>query len=106
MNLLLDECVPLRFCELIISHVVDHVATIGWSGTKNGVLLRRAAERYDVLVSVDYTLPAQSESEQLPIPVVLLHGRSNKLKHIAHLGPELISLLEFDLEKKVYRLGL
>ena len=106
MKILLDECVPTRFAALISSHEVDHVTNIGWSGTKNGVLLRRTAENYDVLVSVDYTLPSQLKSEVLPIPVILLHGESNKFKHIKQLAPELLELLGTKLECKAYRLGL
>ncbi len=40
MRLLLDECVPKRLKREILLHDVRTVAELGWSGLKNGALLR------------------------------------------------------------------
>lgn len=105
MKVLLDECVPIRLAQLLEGHEVTHVTLVGWSGIKNGELVSRASVIYDVLISVDYGLPSQIVSEPLAVPVIVLHGASNKLKHIKRLVPELLAILGGSLENKVYHLG-
>lgn len=54
MRILLDENLDWRLRRHLPGHEVDSVTYIGWSGIKNGVLLRRAAEAgYDVLLTMD-----------------------------------------------------
>lgn len=53
MGLLLDECVPKRLGRLLAPHDVQTVQQAGWSGIKNGALLARAAESFDVFVAAD-----------------------------------------------------
>lgn len=53
MRVLLDECVPRPLREELPGHDVKTVAESGWSGAKNGELLRLAAQRFDVLLTVD-----------------------------------------------------
>jgi hypothetical protein len=42
MQLLLDENFPSDFADLIVEHQVRTVHSYGWSGIRNGELLRRA----------------------------------------------------------------
>ena len=48
MRLLLDESVPVRLRRYLPSHSVRTVVEMGWSGIKNGDLLRLAAASFDV----------------------------------------------------------
>jgi hypothetical protein len=41
--LLLDECLDRRLARDIVGHDVSTVQQMGWAGTQNGELLRRAA---------------------------------------------------------------
>lgn len=46
MRILLDENFPIDFVKLLVGHEVTtlHVHSLGWSGIKNGELLRHASE--------------------------------------------------------------
>ncbi|MEX1114986.1 MAG: hypothetical protein WEB53_07035 [Akkermansiaceae bacterium] len=44
MRILLDENLDWRLRRFLPGHEVDSVAYIGWSGIKNGLLLRQAAD--------------------------------------------------------------
>ena len=56
MKILLDESVPrllkLRLPQLDISTVQE----MGWAGLRNGELLRRAEEHFDVFITADQNL--------------------------------------------------
>ena len=55
MRILLDECVPKRLAQAFGSdHSVATVTGLGWAGTKNGELLRLAADNgFDAFITVD-----------------------------------------------------
>ena len=60
MRILLDECLPRRLRRGLPGHEVRTVQELGWAGTKNGALLRRAmAEGFEVFVTVDRNLEYQ-----------------------------------------------
>ncbi len=49
MRILLDECVPRKLKPHLANHICRTASEAGFSGKKNGVLLRLAeAEAYDV----------------------------------------------------------
>ena len=56
MRLLLDENFPADFAKLLGDHEVTTVHSLGWSGIKNGELLRRAHTVCDVFVTLDRNL--------------------------------------------------
>lgn len=59
---------------------MDSVAYIGWSGIKNGVLLRQAADAgYDVLLTMDGNLPYQQDLTVHGIAVIALRASTNRL---------------------------
>ena len=53
MRLLLDEHLPVGLSAEFHGHGVDTVSGRGWTGIKNGELLRRMTGQYDVLVTMD-----------------------------------------------------
>jgi predicted nuclease of predicted toxin-antitoxin system len=62
MRILLDENMDWRLRRLLPGHEVDSVAYIGWSGMKNGALLRKAADAgYEVLITMDGNFPYQQD---------------------------------------------
>jgi hypothetical protein len=52
VRVLLDENIPVDLARRLDPHQVDTVAGLGWQGTKNGELLRRATGSYDALVTM------------------------------------------------------
>jgi hypothetical protein len=56
MRILLDESLPSELKAELQGHDVHLVRDAGWSGLKNGELLRLSAGRYDAFVTADQNL--------------------------------------------------
>ena len=93
MRLLLDESVPRRLRQFLPNHQVRTVVEMGWSGIKNGELLRLSASDFDVFITVDKNLQYQQNLSALPIAVVVLHAQSNELHILMPLVPDLEAIL-------------
>jgi hypothetical protein len=93
VNVLLDECVPARLGRLLAGHSVPTAQQRGWTGTKNGDLLRLAEKEYDVFVAVDRKISVQQDLTTFNIAVVLIRSRSNRLEDIRPLVPELLEAI-------------
>ena len=50
MRILLDECVPWPMHKLLSGHSCSTVQDKGWGGIKNGDLLQRAEDEFDLFV--------------------------------------------------------
>jgi len=95
VRLLLDENLDWRLSRDLIGHETDSVPLLGWSGTKNGVLLRRAAESgYDVLITIDGGIFHEQNIESLPLAVLALRARTNRLADTRPLMPKVLRLLD------------
>ena len=90
MRLLLDESIPRRLAKHLTGVEVDTVHDRGWSGVKNGDLLRTAESQYDVFVTVDQNLQYQQNLRGFKIGVVVLVARTNRLEDLLPLVPELL----------------
>lgn len=93
MRLLLDECVPRRLGQSLARHDVQTVQQAGWSGLKNGELLTKAAESFDVFVTVDQGIRYQQNIVAYDICVVALAARTNDIKDLRPLVPRLLEML-------------
>ena len=93
MRVLLDECLPRR----LPGHEVHTVQGLGWAGTKNGALLRRAAadgfEVFEVFVTVDRNLEHQQHVPDVALAVVALRARSNDVVDLEPLMPAVLAAL-------------
>jgi len=72
MRILLDECVPTRWRNQIIGHVVETVEYRGWKGLKNGKLLNEAQQHFDVLLTTDQNIPSQQHLGNYNIGMIIL----------------------------------
>jgi hypothetical protein len=72
---------------------------------KNGELLRRAAGQFDVFVTADQNLQYQQNLSKLPISVVVLVARSNRMDTLRPLMPRLLSVIETLEPRKLVRIG-
>ena len=90
MRLLLDESLPRRLTRHLADHEVDTVYDRGWSGLKNGDLLRAAEDEYDVFVTADQNLRYQQNLTGFGIGVVVLVAHTNRLEDLTPLIPELL----------------
>lgn len=62
MRVLLDECAPRKLRHDLPGHDVRTVAKMGWAGTRNGSLLRKAAGAFDIFLTVDQGIEFQQAS--------------------------------------------
>lgn len=105
MRVLLDECVPKRLKSFLLEHDVMTTPQAGWVGITNGELLRQASKDFDVFVTVDRNLAFQQNLSNLPLPVIVIHARSNKLKDLVYHVPALQQTLGSTLVHQVYHIG-
>ena len=59
MRILIDECLPRKLKRELPEHDAQTVAEMGWSGTKNGALLRLMNGKFDVFITIDQNLKYQ-----------------------------------------------
>ena len=93
MKVLLDECVDRRLARDITGHEVLTVPEAGWAGLKNGELLGRAQERFDVFVTVDRNLPFQRNLSAFSIAIVVLRSRTNRLDDLRAFVSQLLTVM-------------
>ena len=105
MRVLLDECLPYDLIPLLAGHEVQPVARLGWAGTKNGVLLRRAAdEGFAAFLTIDKRL---SHQQLIPasLAVVTLRARSNRIADLQPLVPAILDALAHAVPGQIARVG-
>lgn len=94
MKLLLDENLPHELRNHLPGHDCFTVAYLGWSGTKNGALLQRAAAHgFDVMITMDNGVRYQQNVQTLPLAVLILAAPSNDFDDLKPLVPEILRRL-------------
>jgi hypothetical protein len=94
MRILLDECVPRRLRWELTGHDVRTVPEMGWSGKKNGDLLRSmVGHGFEVLITVDQNLRHQQSLQAAGAAVVVLVAVSNRLVDLVPLMPSVQAAL-------------
>jgi Domain of unknown function (DUF5615) len=93
MRVLLDECVPRALREQLPGHDVKTVVEAGWAGVKNGELLRLAAQRFDVLLTVDRNLEYQQDLHGAALAVIVMHAPSNDILALQPLMPQVLEAI-------------
>ena len=90
MRLLLDECIVRKLKRDLVGHEVATVVEAGYSGLKNGVLLRAAEGNFDVLITVDRNLPFQQNIGSLQIAVLIMIAAGVTYPDLKPLVPEVL----------------
>ena len=93
MRILLDESVPGRLGALLVGHEANSVQRRGWAGIKNGKLLSLAANEFDVLLTADRGIEHQQNLATLPIAVLIVLARSNRMDDMAPAVPAILTAL-------------
>ena len=94
MRILLDNCLPVDLAAHIRGHEVSSVVDLGWTALDDGALLDAMAGLFDVLLTVDKSIPYQQLLADRPLAVVVLRARSNRVGHLARLVPALLRVLK------------
>jgi hypothetical protein len=105
MRILLDESLPGELRTELQGHDVLTVREAGWSGLSNGELLARAAGKFDVFVTADQNLQYQQNLAALPVAVVVLVARSNRMQDLRPLLPDLLDRLPKLPARALARIG-
>lgn len=101
MRILFDESVPWKLARLLPGHECQSVQRRGWAGTKNGRLLALAAAEFDVLLTADRGMQYQQNPNTLPVAVLLLTTRSNRMHDIAPGAARILAALA-DLRERAF----
>ncbi len=94
MQILIDECLPKKLKQELVGHSVFTVQEKGWSGMKNGELLSRAENEFDVWLTADQNIESQQNLNRFDIAVVVLVAPQNKLEVLLPLMSQLHNTLK------------
>ena len=105
MRVLLDENLPHDLAGALTGHAVSTVQGLGWAGTRNGALLRRAGDVCDVFVSMDGNIEHQQNLTRLSVSVVVVDAPSNRMADLLPLIPELREAIQTARPGEVRHVG-
>jgi predicted nuclease of predicted toxin-antitoxin system len=94
MRILLDENLPRKLKQAFPGHLVTTVGEMGWSGRKNGDLLKLAEEVFEVLVTVDKGIQYQQNFTDRQLILVTLIVVQNKISYLLPLIPRILKALQ------------
>jgi hypothetical protein len=92
MNIIIDECVPHIVKKGLPNRRIKTVQEMGWSGEKNGELLKLVEADFDVFITSDKNLSYQQNLQNRTIAILLLP--SNQVPIIENLLPHIDEALE------------
>ena len=93
MRILLDESVPSSLGSQLTGHSAVTVQRRGWASIKNGKLLALAAGEFDVLLTADKGMAYQQNLAALPVSILIVLARSNRIEDLAAAVPKILSAL-------------
>jgi hypothetical protein len=106
MRLLLDECAPRPLKRQLAEYDIKTVVEMGWSGKKNGELLRLMnQEGFTILLTTDQNLRYQQNLQQAGVAVVVLVAQSNRLADLLPLLPDARNVLNTIVPGSVIEVG-
>lgn len=92
MTILFDENIPRKLKWRLMERGVD-VVTVperGWAGVKNGELLNRAEEEFDVLLTMDQGIEYQQNLEGRELAIVTVAAPTNEYETLLPLVAEVV----------------
>lgn len=72
MRILLDEMLPPQLRDMLDEYEISSVQEMGWTGIKNGELLKRASRSFDVFLTADKNLRYQQNLKNLAVAIIVL----------------------------------
>lgn len=83
MKILIDENLPSYLKKVLTGHDVTTVQEIGWSGNKNGKLLKLAEPIFDLFLTADKNIRYQQNLQGRHLTIIVFP--SNKLSVVKTL---------------------
>ena len=81
-RVLFDEDLPRQLRRDLTEFEVRTVQEQGWSSVKNGELLRRASQLFDVFVTADQNLQYQQNVARFDIGIVVIESVDTRLPRL------------------------
>jgi predicted nuclease of predicted toxin-antitoxin system len=99
MKILIDECTPRLVKKRLPTYNISTVQEMGWSGVKNGELLKLAEANFDVLITCDQNLRHQQNLKGRKLAFIVLPSNQIPIveKLIADIDVTLKIINEGDL---------
>ena len=95
MRILLDECVPWPMHKLLGPHSCSSVQAEGWGGIKNGELLERAEDEFDLFITSDQNIRYQQNLSGRRIAILELSTNDiNRIQSARNLIEETLATLQ------------
>ena len=94
MRILLDESVPEKLGKLLIGHTFSTVQRQGWTSVRNGKLLELAKDQFDLLLTADKGMEYQQNQDRLPVAILVVRAKSNRLEDLARAVPAILAALD------------
>jgi predicted nuclease of predicted toxin-antitoxin system len=105
MKVLIDENLPRKLAAYLLGHECRTVTECGWAGKKNGELLSLAEPLFDVLLTLDKSVPYQQNLSSRRIAVLIVRASSNRIQDLLPSVPECLATLERIRPGEVIRVG-
>lgn len=93
MKVLIDESLNTRLRHHFPGHDARTVDYMGWKSIGNGELLSLARQEFDAFITRDRKIPNQQNITPEEIPIILLYARSNSLRDLLPLMPEVLEVI-------------
>jgi hypothetical protein len=93
MKILIDECLDWRLCRSLPQHACRSVQAMGWSGIRNGTLLKIAQEQFDVFITGDLNLQFQQSTHSFNLAIIVLAGGGTRLSDTEPLMSKVAEVL-------------
>lgn len=93
-RILFDEDVPRPLRRELPGFDIQTVVEVGWSGIKNGELLRRADGAFEVFLTADRNLRFQQNLTAIRLGIVVLAVGSTKVRDLLPYTPRIIEALQ------------
>ncbi len=94
MRILIDECVHIGVKRAFSGHLVKTVAEIGWRSSKDGPLLTKAQDQFDVFVTIDRNLERQQNLAKRKMGIVIVRVPSDEIGYYEPLFEQLKAAAE------------
>jgi hypothetical protein len=88
-QVLFDENMPRKLRRDLPEFRIRTAQEEGWSAFTNGALLTRAAESFDVLVTIDRRMRYQQNITQFAIGLVVVEVPDTRFVHLRALVPDI-----------------
>jgi hypothetical protein len=106
MRILLDECAPRPLKRELADYEIRTVVEMGWSGKKNGELLRLMnQEGFTILLTTDQNLRYQQNLQQTGVAIFVLVAPTNRLPDLIPLMVDVRNVLNIITSGKVIEVG-